>query len=120
LRAKAATAASRGKDAETGEGEGAVPSAVEREPVPRSEPPIVQCVQCGKTEGPFSKCAGCHQTRYCSAGVYMCVCVRERERVTPRVVPACQRAHWPAHKAACKAARKAAKKAAVAAPASTS
>ena len=88
LRAKAAAAASRGKDAETGEGvregegegDSAVPSAVEREPAPRSEPPIVQCVQCGKTEGPFSKCSGCHQTRYCSAGVYMCVCVRERER----------------------------------------
>ena len=68
LRAKAAAAASRGKDAETGEGEGAVPSAVEREPVPRSEPPIVQCVQCGKTEGPFERCSGCRQARYCSAG----------------------------------------------------
>jgi hypothetical protein len=80
LRAKAAAAASRGKDAETGEGEGVVPSAVEREPAPRSEPPIVQCVQCGKTEGPFSKCSGCHQTRYCSAGVCVRVCVLcERE-----------------------------------------
>ena len=70
LRAKAAAAASRGKDAETGEGEGdsAVPSAVEREPISRSEPPIVQCVQCGKTDGPFSKCSGCHQACYCSAG----------------------------------------------------
>ena len=90
MRAEAAAAASRGKDAETGEGvregegEGdrAVPSAVEREPATR-EPPVVQCVQCGKTEGPFSKCAGCHQTRYCSAGecvgVYMCVCERESD-----------------------------------------
>ena len=77
LRAKAAAAASRGKDAETGEGEddSAVPSAVEREPAPRSEPPIVQCVQCGKTEGPFSKCSACHQARYCSAGECMCVYV---------------------------------------------
>jgi hypothetical protein len=76
LRANAAAAASRGKDTETGEDEGdsAVPSAVEREPVPR-EPPIVQCVQCGKTEGPFSKCAACHQARYCSAGEYMCIYV---------------------------------------------
>ena len=80
LRAKAAAAASRGKDAEgvrEGEGDSAVPSAVEREPAPR-EPPIVQCVQCGKTEGPLSKCPRCHQTRYCSA--CECVCVRERER----------------------------------------
>jgi hypothetical protein len=73
LRAKAAAAASRGKDAETGEGvregegDSVVSSAVEREPAPR-EPPIVKCVQCGKTEGPFSKCSGCHQAHYCSAG----------------------------------------------------
>ena len=74
LRAKATAAASRGKDAETGEGvregEGEGPSVVP--PAVEREPTIVQCVQCGTMEGPFSKCAGCHQARYCSAGE--CVC----------------------------------------------